>query len=63
MDTQSKAIERTITAGAGILTEQHEALLALCRELAHRMDSAGQEGPSTRLGAAYLSALNDIIPA
>lgn len=54
-------MERTITAGAGILTDRHAALLALCRELAGQMDDAGYEaGPSTRLSAAYLSALKDL---
>jgi hypothetical protein len=61
MDTQREALERTIKAGVGILTDKHAALLALCRELAGQMDDAGYEaGPSTRLSAAYLSALKDL---
>jgi hypothetical protein len=61
MDTQREALERTIKAGAGILSDKHAALVALCRELAGQMDDAGYDvGPSTRLSAAYLSALKDL---
>lgn len=61
MDVQREALERTIAAGAGTLTDKHAALLALCRELAGQMDDAGTDGgPSTRLIAAYLSALKDL---
>lgn len=38
---------------------EHEPLLELCRTLAGQMDAAGNE-PSTRLTAAYLSALKDL---
>ena len=61
MDTQRESLERSIAAGAGVLTDKHAALLALCRELAGQMDEAAYEaGPSTRLSAAYLSALKDL---
>lgn len=60
-DGQRKALERTIAAGAAVLTDRHAALLALCRELAGQMDdTASDTGPSTRLIAAYLSALKDL---
>jgi hypothetical protein len=49
MDTQSTALERTIRAGAAVLTDKHSALLALCRELARHVDVAGPDGPSTGL--------------
>lgn len=63
MDGQRDALEATIAAGAGILTDKHAALLALCRQLADQMDGAAYDddgGPSTRLAAAYLSALKDL---
>lgn len=61
MATQKEALERTIAAGAGVLTDKHAALLALCRELAKQMDEdAMGSTPSTRLIAAYLSALKDL---
>ena len=63
MDTHLEALERTVVAGAGLLTDRHAALLALCRALAGQMDSAAYDddgGPSTRLSAAYLSALKDL---
>lgn len=63
MDDQRQALERTIKAGAGILTDQHAALIALCRQIADQMDAGGEEGPSTRLSAAYLSALKDLTRA
>jgi hypothetical protein len=53
-----KAIEAAIkTSGLGAM-EEHGPLLELCRTLAGQMDAAGME-PSTRLTAAYLSALKD----
>lgn len=61
MDAQREALERTIAAGANVLTDRHAALLALCRELAAQMDGdTPDSGPSTRLVAAYLSALKDL---
>lgn len=56
------ALERTITGGAAVLADdQHAALVALCRSLADQMDDAERnDGPSTRLVAAYLSALKDV---
>lgn len=61
MGKQQEALERTIAAGANLISEKHAALLALCRELAGQMDEASSvSGPSTRLSAAYLSALKDL---
>lgn len=61
MDAQREALERTIAAGANVLTDRHAALLALCRELAGQMDGDSPDSvPSTRLIAAYLSALKDL---
>lgn len=63
---QRDELERTIAAGMsrGVLkADEDAALLALCRLLADQMDDAVQdsdEGPSTRLSAAYLSALKDL---
>lgn len=56
------ALERTIVGGADVLADdQHAALVALCRSLADQMDDAEPNGgPSTRLVAAYLSALKDV---
>ncbi len=53
------AIEAAVKiTGLGAMPE-HEPLLELCRTLAGQMDAAGDE-PSTRLTAAYLSALKDL---
>lgn len=61
MDAQQKALERTIAAGANVLSDKHAALVELCRLLASQIDDAGPElGPSNRLSAAYLSALKDL---
>lgn len=46
--------------GAGLrLKATDKPLMELCRTLAAQMDEAGAE-PSTRLSAAYLSALKDL---
>jgi hypothetical protein len=46
--------------GAGLrLKVTDKPLMELCRTLATQMDEAGSE-PSTRLTAAYLSALKDL---
>lgn len=61
MDGHQEALERTIAAGTGVLTEKHAALVALCRDLAQQMDATTPDiGPTTRLSAAYLSALKDL---
>ena len=54
-----RAIEAAIKiTGLGKM-DAHGPLLELCRTLADQMDAAGSE-PSTRLTAAYLSALKDL---
>ena len=54
-----KAIEAAITITRLGTMDEHGPLLELCRTLAGQMDAAGSE-PSTRLTAAYLSALKDL---
>lgn len=44
---------------AAALGDRHAALVQLCRSLAVQLDTAG-ESASTRLTAAYLSALKDV---
>lgn len=64
MNKHQEALERTIAAGASTLSDRQAALIALCRELALRMDEEGDDtGLSTRLVAAYLSALKDLTRA
>ena len=46
-------------AGTGI-PAAYGPLLELCRALSRQMDTASVEGPSSRLSAAYLSALKDL---
>lgn len=61
MGKKQDALERTIAAGANLISEKHAALVMLCRELADQMDEASSAcGPSTRLSAAYLSAFKDL---
>jgi hypothetical protein len=55
-----RAVDRTIRAGNGVLGDRDAALVELCRTLADQMDVPGADGPSTRLSAAYLSALKDL---
>lgn len=54
-----EALEQTLTAVGRPMTTTHRALAELGRTLAQQMDAAGAD-PSTRLSAAYLSALKDI---
>ncbi len=60
MGTHRQAVERAIEGGRRCLTEANEPLLELCRTLAVQVDEAGEDGPSSRLAAAYLSALKDL---
>lgn len=53
------AVNKAIKAGDGVFSEEHEPFLELLSTLARQMDEAGSE-PSTRLSAAYLSALKDL---
>lgn len=55
-----RAIEAAIRHGSVALTDGHQPLLELCRDLAEQMDAAGADGPSARLSASYLSALKDL---
>ncbi len=55
----TKAVSAAVKAGEGILSPVHEPLIQLVTELAAQMDAAGGES-STRLSAAYLSALKDL---
>jgi hypothetical protein len=56
---QRDALEQTLRAGSARLGDQHLALIGLCRLLADQLDDAGSDA-STRLTAAYLSALKDL---
>lgn len=59
MGTHSAALGAAFK-GAGLrLKATDKPLMELCRTLAAQMDEAGPE-PSTRLTAAYLSALKDL---
>lgn len=59
MGKHSTALESAFK-GAGLrLKATDKPLMELCRTLAAQMDEAGAE-PSTRLTAAYLSALKDL---
>lgn len=59
MSTHLEAVEATICAASTVLGGRQAALLQLVRTLAQQMDTAGPD-PSTRLSAAYLSALKDL---
>lgn len=59
MGPNELALEATIEASQDILNDRHAALLSLCRLLAKQVDEGGA-GVSTRLTAAYLSALKDL---
>ncbi len=63
MLTHRAAVERSIATGNRTLTDAHAALLELVRTLADQVDAAGADGPSSRLAAAYLSALKDLTRA
>lgn len=56
------ALERTLDHTGLAGKAEHAALVELCRTLARQMDAAGED-PSTRLTAAYLSALKDVTRA
>ena len=53
------ALEATITANPALSLEAHAAIVQLARTLADQMDAAGLEA-SSRVSAAYLSALKDL---
>ena len=55
----SKALEVTLASDARYAADAHAALVSLCRVLADQIDDAG-DAVSTRLTAAYLSALKDL---
>ncbi len=63
MGTHRDAVERAIDAGHRSLTDANGPLLELCRTLSDQVDEAGEKGPSSRLAAAYLSALKDLARA
>lgn len=63
MNRHAKAIEAAIASGKARLSDDQAPLVELCRVLADQMDAAGAEGPSSRLAAAYLSALKDLARA
>jgi hypothetical protein len=55
----TEAVRAAVKAGEAVLSPAHAPLIALITELAEQMDAAGGES-STRLSAAYLSALKDL---
>lgn len=60
LDEQAEALEDAIAAAGDKIKPEHSAIVALCRLLAGQMDRAvadSEDGPSSRLSAAYLSAL------
>ena len=57
--THLEAINQAMTSSRLTEYQEHAPLVELCRTLARQMDAAGDE-PSTRLSAAYLSALKDV---
>ena len=57
--THREALEEALEESGLRSRREHAALVALCRTLAVQMDDAAA-GPSTRLTAAYLSALKDV---
>ena len=54
------ALEAAIKAAGTGIPAAYLPLLELCRALSRQMDAASLEGPSSRLSAAYLSALKDL---
>ena len=62
MGRMSEALERTIAATGGLLTDRYSAQIELCRLLAEQVDEEGARA-STRLTAAYLSGLKDLARA
>lgn len=57
--THLDAINAAMTSSRLAEYAEHGPLVELCRTLARQMDDAEGE-PSTRLSAAYLSALKDV---
>lgn len=57
--SSTKALEETIGSDPALSTPRNAAVVALCRVLARQMDLAGVE-VSSRVTAAYLSALKDL---
>lgn len=57
--THIRAVNRTIRAAGLDNDDRYSAIVEVARTLARQMDESGHE-PSTRLVAAYLSALKDI---
>ncbi len=57
--TNREAVETALTAAGSKLGPTDQPLIHLLRTLADQMDAAGPN-PSTRLSAAYLSALKDL---
>ncbi len=55
----SAAVARALHESRLATMPAHAPLIELCRTLAAQLDAAGAE-PSTRLTAAYLSALKDL---
>lgn len=53
------ALEETLSSDARLKAKRHAALVSLCRVLADQIDAAGAQ-VSSRLTAAYLSALKDL---
>lgn len=54
-----EAVESCVSHGSLDRQPAHAPLVELCRTLAAQMDASGLD-PSTRLTAAYLSALKDL---
>ena len=54
--TNRAAFEVTYKASPQLASNQHAALVALCRTLADELDTEG----GSRISAAYLSALKDV---
>ncbi len=59
MTTHRAAVETAIAAAGAKLGPTDQPLVELLRILADQVDAAGPD-PSTRLSAAYLSALKDL---
>ncbi len=55
----SESLEVTIGSDPRLTQPRNAALISLCRLLARQVDDAGDDA-STRLTAAYLSALKDL---
>lgn len=55
----AEAVEMAVDGARLSTIPEHAPLVELCRVLAAQMDAAGTD-PTTRLTAAYLSALKDL---